>query len=248
MARDQSIDPAAMKWAGNMCKRSQDEKLIRLMASVIEPLPVVRMMTLPAASWAFEDRLLSVFDDRRFLFTGVEQDPGAHHEMVCAAEPRKSNPLAEYTTVHGNTSVALTMSKEPYDIIYFDYMGTWSQAKIADIHMIAENRLATGMLVLTIMLRRGRPQTNDDVREFALNARKDWFGFMSVATRSPLPPHQISHQKILGVPEHVEHIFHQAGASCRCCGGVVYDNWSHKAPNTYTTEMSVAFDLREPDA
>jgi hypothetical protein len=52
-------------------------------------------------------------------------------------------------------------TRSKYDVIFYDWMGTWSRSKIGDIDLTLRKNILRpgGLLIMTVSLRRGRPET-----------------------------------------------------------------------------------------
>ena len=170
-ANDTSVTPAQLDWASASAKREVDSLAFRVAASDILSMRTnVRVASFPAADWTWEHNLMTQFKNHVFHITGIERDPavyavGARNAPtlgVCAMHPR---PV-------GLSSFLTTPDLEPFDIINLDWLGTWSKEKKKDLRRIFERPTLLrdgGLLLLTMALNRGQPETTDELYELAEN-------------------------------------------------------------------------------
>lgn len=132
----------------------------------------VNCLSFPAAKWIWETNLARSFSANSISFYGVERSPlvnkaASRTAKSLMASRNKKNytmtlmpPEIDFAkAICRKTGVDSVDSINGFDIIYADYMGTWSENCILDIQsMLSGSRSilkSFGILVITLMLSRG---------------------------------------------------------------------------------------------
>ena len=171
---DQSIAPNDISWVGNTAKRVADQTMYRAMAFDIQRMRKprsrkdIRVLSFPGPTWMWEQGLADAFPTSHFAFLGVEQDKQVWRKLASRPMPGNYKMIKEAATFKSYAQ-AHQQDSSHFDVIYLDWMGTWSRDKKADLgSMFAGGMLAVGgVLVLTLSLRRGRPETMDELHDMA---------------------------------------------------------------------------------
>lgn len=231
-----STPPEEFNWKTKHTKRECDGKIIQFFKDYLldqEHQNPVRVLSFPAGDWMWEDRVQYEFDHLNIHFTGVERDPYVYRKAAKSASKIKNGQLF-------NTDVAqvLNQTKKPWNIAYLDYMGTWSREKVAHMYALAQKDLCD-VLIITIALCRGRPETMDSV--FNLLRRSNtpkFFETIDNDTRIIIQEESMSDAKIRGVPLHIHNIFREFGIFMRLHGGFVYESYPEDNPNRVQGEVT----------
>ena len=201
----------------------------------------VSMLTLPAADWAYERYLLSTHPDLHWAFVGLERDAeiAANMETTGARVLNEDGTPAVCHARHASTTDFLEYDNTRFDIVYFDYMGTWSQAKERDIKLLCQT--PPGIYACTIALNRGSSLTNSMLEECSVTGRRHLEWVQDTTGRYNQSPHY----KITGTPERIIALFNDQGVSAHMVGGFVYDSPSNSAI-AHIAEMTMVFRIGEP--
>jgi hypothetical protein len=168
---NESIAPSRIDWDENDSKREADAMTFRVMAfDILQMKKTLRVLSLPGKSWLWEQLLAEAFNKKMFRFHGLERDQKVH-----TAGRRRGNALAGNYKMHPNACTVVSYFKEAdrsqtYDIIYLDWMVTWSREKQADIKALFAQpaRLKkNGLLMVTLSLTRGQPASMGEIQELA---------------------------------------------------------------------------------
>jgi hypothetical protein len=250
-----NVDTTKLAWATRSCKREQDHKLNARIMHLVEDLEgPISFLSLPAASWAYENQLAGIHLERQFKFYGVEENIEVYNRGVAQADhltglysEESGGSGTEFNMFHHGTTTSFLDNHpvDSFDVVYMDYFGTWSQAKKEDMRRIARGRLGGSVLVVTVGLQRGSALTYAEILEHVRYGDKTIIDFYEINTRSSLKEGSPTWSKVYGVPNCITSIFEQEGAYCKCVGVNVYDSWSQSSPNRFSTEMNIIFDLRD---
>ena len=172
---NQSVDPHDIPWKDNDSKRLSDQAAYSNMASDLfrqaekrgkKPL---RVLSFPGAKWLWEQALEESFRKLKFRFTGLERDERVWRKASKMADvlPSRFNlrPRAESFVDY---SKSISTKRTRFDLIYLDWMGTWSAEKKSDIDALLSRGCMLevgGILMLTVSLRRGQPATIEDLED-----------------------------------------------------------------------------------
>ena len=170
----QTIDPSRIAWGSNLAKRPADHMLYRSMAFDLlqqhrRTKKRLRILSLPAKTWVWEQELANTFPDIPLEFVGLERDPMLHKKTAKFSEALPRQFKMTDGPVDFRSFADLTNGRRPYDVIYLDWMGTWSKEKKDDVVAMFRNELLAvgGMLLLTVSLRRGRPETMNELTDLS---------------------------------------------------------------------------------
>lgn len=253
---NQSIDAALVDWAAARSKRQQDSKIIQYMLLTLLDKKDPNILCMPAGGWMFERALIEAFPSHEFSFQGVERDKGVY---TASARTLKSlgseHSQCEFRLHYGCVGTKLehaVAEEQAYDVIYLDYMGTWSCEKQGHIRDIIKSRLLKtgGTLILTLALNRGQPETNNRLSQAAMIAdimETDYWGvIVNEAERCTLKPGTVSNMKVSGIPAIIQQMAAQDGILFNFVGGAVYDSFSKVGANSCAPEMSMALHYPAP--
>jgi len=249
------INPHAFDWMAANTKRAQDPRLQQWMADFLDENKVTKIVSFPGAHWCFEQSVARAFPAFNFEFIGIEQNPEVHTDMVEFAKvnsPLFPNAVFKPYKEHPCTTQEFLddAQGDDCDVLYFDYLGTWSLEKQAHLDIVARKRVCKA-LFLTIMLNRGQPAVNEPIAK-AMQLMKEAEGHIPYlhlinvdAPRQSLKPGSVSMIKIEGLPARVYELCQKHGVTPSLIGSSVYDSYpkietTRMAPNA---EMSLAFDL-----
>jgi len=133
----------------------------------------VQILSLPAAKWIWETSLSQAFEDIKFSFLGIEENPPVHKQMKLNAEYNNKiyAKKCRFQTTPSPFSLLhyFKMSKTSFDIIYLDWMGTWSQEKKEQVSLIFKKDLIRprGFFIFTLMYGRGYSETNKELEKYS---------------------------------------------------------------------------------
>ena len=234
-------DPTMINWSLSSQKRGNDALLFRQFDSLAE-LDHVSMLTLPGAYWLFELGLVGQYPCTGFCCEGIERDEAVHEAMkVSADEVRSVNavfvPCSQPCSARQYLRSAEKVGKR-YDVIYLDYMGTWSNVKAEDMEIIFKNGMAKRFLALTMALHRGSQTVLDVLVDFVSEDHMDKVRMDNV--RCPISEGSLI--KIMGVPNMVKHIASQQGVSIELSYARVYDSVSYSTTQV-RPEMVMLFTI-----
>ncbi len=172
--RNQSVDPNEIAWNANTAKREADHTIYRAMAYDISCQrrrtgKRLRVLSFPAKTWAWELGLAECYPDIPMEFLGLEQDASVYKQTkkFAAGFPRSFSMTD--TPVSFQRFAASYRRRRPFDVVYLDWMGTWSKEKKEDISMLFDRQLLAvgGLLLVTVSLRRGRACTLEELADLS---------------------------------------------------------------------------------
>jgi hypothetical protein len=170
-----TVDPHELDWGDNIHKRQADQVIFEAMAwRLLNCMPrgvPRRVLSLPGASWCWERALDAAYKEERFEFVGVERDARIAEEAKVALNdlPRGYNVPIQAEFRDYARDYARKSRRKRFDIIYLDWMGTWSKEKKADLNALLESDMLApgGVLLLTLGLRRGRDESMEEIKQLA---------------------------------------------------------------------------------
>jgi hypothetical protein len=170
----QTADPSAIEWANVTAKRVVEDVTHRGMAiDVMDMGSRVRVLSFPAAGWIWEQNLMDRFRKIKFDITGIERDPVVHKRSVRTSKSIETGRCSMHPKPCDlRTYLGSAAWKDTFDIIYLDWMGTWSSEKKQDLRQLFSQptRLNKGgLLIMTMSLNRGYTNTIGQLSEFADN-------------------------------------------------------------------------------
>jgi hypothetical protein len=171
---NQSIDPKTIAWNANTAKREADRTIYRAMAYDLAQQSRksgkrLRALTFPAKTWAWELGLTECYPDIRLEFVGLEQDPTIYKATKRFASGFPKTFAMSEKPMPFRSFAEQERRKKPFDIVYLDWMGTWSKEKKNDISAMFHNQMLAvgGLLLITVSLRRGQPRTLEELADLS---------------------------------------------------------------------------------
>jgi hypothetical protein len=165
-------DPGAADWSSGTArsKRVADQGLydVILAAAGGSGAEHLAVLSLPAAGWVWERGLAlaaaETLPGLELTMVGVERDAAVHKRMWMGRRGRRGGrasliaagePCSAEDVLSG--AVHVRGAPDAFDVVYLDWMGTWSLAKEVELLALFDGgRLAPGGLVITtVMLGRG---------------------------------------------------------------------------------------------
>jgi hypothetical protein len=242
---DTSVNAREIDWENRVSKRKQDPKLDTLLQPYLKDRSGVRMLSLPARTWEFEKFVTGTRPDIDWSFTGLEKDPVLFDYM--ATRTGWASDAGVVVQSHNQTTTEFLLDQERcnpvpfWEVVYFDYMGTWSRAKEEDVRILARNRMCD-VFICTVSLSRGSRPTNDRLKAYHESLGETYCSFIDDDTgRHGDPPHY----KIGGVPARIVDLFEDGGCRASLMGGLVYDSPSPFNPAYGCSEMVMAFRIEK---
>lgn len=190
-----------MAWADNVGKREADEASFRHLAYELlvkrSATTPVRVLSLPGHDWQWEQQLERAFGGLRFQFSGVEQNPDVHARLsACTANmPERFSTTTDPIKV---MEFLILNRRAEYDLIYYDWMGTWSKEKIAQVDSTLGMRMLSvgGILMMTVSIPRGQPAAVDALRKYPATLP---CAFSDARSHNTF----VEHPKVCGIPRWV---------------------------------------------
>jgi hypothetical protein len=236
---NQSKNPSTILWNKRAAKRYVDEEFFHSISSWELPKSkFCNVLSLPASQWYWEREFTATFPNAPVKFTGVERNAKVLKAMKKSAESLSTlNKKHKFVPVDKPTDVQefLNNTEESFDIIYLDWMGTWSHDKYKQIKTIINRDLLKkhGFLRLTMSLNRGHPKvwrTLCSQYDESLIGVRDMRG-----GGSELPA-----WKVYGVPGLIMKEAFENGVRLKLVSNMVYI--SRETPTSRgTSELSVSF-------
>jgi hypothetical protein len=206
----------------------------------------IRVLSTPAAGWLWEIGMTDMFPAARFDFVGIERDARVHDatrrnaakirkrsqsSFVCCAKPLDS---AFYTK-----SVWPALGEDPYDMVYLDWMGSWTRDKLDELRSVCTSGILRrgGYLRFTVGLTRGAG------RRVTVNQRGfyGWSGsVVDIRHGAQLRPIPLAYE----IPQVAEMVVAEAGAHVRMVSGVVYSSTLDPINGRNAPEASYLMRLR----
>ena len=200
-----NVDPASVRWDQNSTKRDSDLTVFRAMAFDIlhqtkSRKGPLRVLSFPGDRWLWEQNLDSTFDEHKFKFTGLERNTVVHRRSakLCGGLP------ARYRLMPKTSLIEYLQSpegrKSEFDIVYLDWMGTWSRDKKKDLAALLEGKCSVavgGLLLLTLSLRRGYPETISELEDLSYDLPLTFYDARG-------NDRYVSNLKVRGIPHWVQ--------------------------------------------
>ena len=163
------VDVESIHWPdGKQSKRENDTILCKLVSKTLKSNSRASVITLPADKWCFETSLSKALPETKFHFTGIEANSIVFgRSLKTMRKLEDTNPTNWYTLVRGKALKLLEQYPVPADVIYLDWMGTWSNEKKEEIETIFSRKLLKekSMLIFTIWACRGNGPEMDELEE-----------------------------------------------------------------------------------
>ncbi len=191
-------NPASVAWADNKGKAEADVVSFRAIAYDLMQLSKsggpVKVLSLPGPDWRWERQLELAFRDTHFQFSGVEAHPVVHARLLAYTD----NMPERFSTSPAPSRVEEFLKqnrKTEYDLIYYDWMGTWATDKAGQVDStLARNMLSVGgILMLTVAIPRGQPETLDVLKRYPTTLP---CAFVDARSRNKF----VTHPKVCGIP------------------------------------------------
>jgi hypothetical protein len=218
-------DVTKARWDSRAAKRFVDELTFRAMAPWAMTGPKLkRILSLPAADWLWERSFTTTFPKNWATFVGVEKSQPVWRKMKATAENQSTvNRNHQFVPCPRATDMAKFLAETPekYDMIYLDWMGTWSVAKERQLISIFKRRLLNkgGLLRMTMALDRGKksiwaPYCEEDS---AIMGFQDLRG-----VNTPLPE-----WKVYGIPRMIMNTAEDLGVKLKLISAIAYTSREH---------------------
>lgn len=193
-------DPNAQRWDANREKREADAALFKMIcfdllqqAGLV--LKFVDALTLPASTWKWERSLAEAFPNLYFDFMGVEKDEKVYRKMSVNSSRYGSNfrPYRKPTSIKRFLQEASPLA---FDLIYYDWMGAWSNDKKSDLDATfgCDALRPGGLLITNVMLSRGQPHNLKELKAFPKELS---IPFLDMRGRDTF----LHHPKVTGIPQ-----------------------------------------------
>lgn len=170
----------SISWKQRTDKRMNDLFLNKYFIPIMRSKQEVNVLSMPAARWLWERSLIDFFPDNKFKFLGVERNPEIYslakstaYQLNYQNKKRARFSMAKSVGQLGEAIKRADGTGIPedsvFDIIYADYMGTWTRDKLDDIHAIYSNnyncpRKSTFVMTLSLCTRNTVDFCNETVR------------------------------------------------------------------------------------
>ena len=234
-------DPASNNWKKNKdSKRRNDEKLYSLIESFTPKNKRLHVLSFPANGWCFESGL-SERITIPLSFTGLEKNDIVFGKAASTAKKlQKSFPNNWYTLYNTTSKNFLDTTSTRYDVVYLDWMGTWSTEKRDDLITIFKRRVLSkqALLMFTIWQVRGNGKEMD-VLDTMVKKSSTTFPFEKHISAEMTPNLM---RKTYGVAERVVRLARKEGYTATLA------HFSEYKGNTKQCQLSFAFKLKTKSA
>lgn len=198
------IEPSAISWDTNVSKREADMTMYRAMAFDLLQTQAngkkrLKILSFPAQTWRWEIGLQETFPKLPMEFVGIERDAAVHFDMCKFATVLPGNFSTASVPMSFIEYAILQYRTRPFNVVYLDWMGTWSAEKKKDIEMLFKNRMLAlgGLLIVTVSLRRGQPETTDELADMSYDLP---LAFYDARGRDKY----VSNIKVCGIPRWIQ--------------------------------------------
>lgn len=226
-----------MNWRANTAKRQADLTMYQAMAfhllqqkGTSEKRRTV--LSFPGPTWAWEQGLADAFAGLKFDFTGLERDTKVHAKLAKACDYLGANyHMAKSPVSFDEYAVRCRRS---FDVIYLDWMGTWSREKKSDIERLFECDLLRpgGLLIVTVCLRRGRPESIDELHDLSYDLP---LAFYDARGRDKY----VDSVKVRGIPHWIQNAAHEHRVKLRPLMASVYYSENGKKGECSTPQLQI---------
>lgn len=218
---NQTVDPAALNWFNRAAKRHADELSFRAMAHWIVNKKSASVLSLPASDWIWERQYVDNFPDAKVQFLGLEQNEEVWDRMGWAATKlNQLNDRHEFITTDAPCSFMdfARHTDRKFDVIYLDWMGTWSKDKLKQINIMFDKDMLKNDSIfrLTLGLNRGHPKSWEDLGDVEGD-----FHIVDIRGGGGELPSWKTH----GVPALVEAVGHDFGRPTKLIAAHVYSSF-----------------------
>lgn len=219
-----------INWASRKTKRDQDNLVTQSILPLLNPQREYSMLSMPAGTWSYERSLAARTPGKNWVFTGIEQDPEVY-EIT-----RKAKPPGNAKFVPRNMSASTAAEiLDLHDVVYLDYMGTWSDGIESDLRKLAYRKVVGQVLVLTNMLVRGHQKHKQLYTKYADETLVCSIDFMSVQMLDD------ARTRMVAIPRIVEGLFQEEGQNITFVSGFVYDSRSPCKKIRHVPEMVTTY-------
>lgn len=250
-----TINPALVDWLSNENKRANDAEVNGYLVLSFLEKKAVRCLTFPGAHWIYEKNLALSMPSVEFSFQGLEvkQDVFENswkqvegHELMnaelCLTKNRRSmNQFLGHRDTPWN--------EDPFDLVYPDWMGTWSQDKKEQVRRMFKRRIfaPTSFLAITLMLARGTNLTLRELEEYVTDAslRVTESISLDARTTSALSTSRVGRLKAVGVSGYIAQQAEQNGYRADPVHLRIYDSYSYLKQGFITPEMSLLYRITD---
>ena len=256
-----SVDPSLINWAADSSKRAQDFHLQHALYDILNTKDTISMLSLPAASWAFERGLAANLPTKTFRFYGVEKNVKVWGAMCYTA--RKANESRYHKAAEtefvpankpGSTWAYLNSGQSSkVDIAYLDWMGTWARDKEEELALLIK-KTKPEKLVFTVALGRGQPGINNMLADVLSRLRgPDAARYMELvenhSIHCALDPKSVSGMKMRAIPCRAEDIVYanKCVESVKFERGRVYDSVTKTGRLSVNPEAFYMFNIKYKD-
>lgn len=166
-------DVTAVKWdKGNEEKRKNDKDLYSIIDRHLlanNKNKRISMLSFPARHWVFESKLSKIVSKSGTLIsvTGLEKNDEVFTKSSSYLQRvvKKEFPKNSYVLINKNASSFMKKTEATYDLVYLDWMGTWSKDKCAQINMLFRRGLLRNpsVLIFTLFSWRGNGPEMDSL-------------------------------------------------------------------------------------
>ena len=236
---NESKNPSQVLWNKRAAKRYVDELVFRCISSWKLPRKTsCQILCLPASLWFWEREFTTAFPDVPVAFTGIERNATVLRNMKKNAvglnvlsKSQKFLPVSKPVELHE----FLKTTDQIFDIMYLDWMGTWSTEKFNQIRTVMSRELIRkgGLLRLTMSLTRGKPKL---WKPLCSEFDADLIGFQDVRCGGG----ELPDWKVYGIPELIVREAATYGIKLKIVSNIAYI--SRDTPTSRgTSEISVMF-------
>lgn len=228
---------ADLNWNKNKDpKRENDSRLYSLIEEFLPAKKYINILTLPASGWCFESGLASKIQ-RPLRFTGIEKDDIVFSKASSTRKRLEAKFPDNVFMLHKvDSHEFLQTTSRQFDIVYLDWMGTWSQGKQQELETIFSRKVIThtALLVFTIWEGRGNgPEM--DILDKLVKRRTVQFPFEEHVSAEMTPNVK---RKTYGVAERVVRLARSEGYDAT----LAY--FSEYKGNSRPPQLSFAFKLK----
>jgi len=177
------VEPYILNWNNHPQKRDNDETLHNLIVDTFNKnKKVVNMLCFPAL-WSFEKALIPKLKPSVTMeFEGLEQDKiffsKALEETMAISQ---QNYKHKYQLVNKSAFRYLQNTDKKFNIIYFDWLGTWKKETKKEINLVFSRDLfkpkQDKLLIMNLGLNQGAGEDDIYMQELESNIDKGYINF-----------------------------------------------------------------------
>ncbi len=251
-----TINPKLSDWLTKDTKRQNDMEVNRLVVPSFIQKGNAQCLSFPASDWKYESDLAQSNLDVWFTFHGVELNREVFkRSMERAAHLNKEHGNSEFllpTRPYNlrefiGESRSLWPEEERYDLVYPDWMGTWSQDKKEQVRRMFTRQIFScqSYLAVTIMLARGTLYTFADLKLYQAQVSERIIETLVLNDRTveAMEGSKTGRLKASGVSGYVIKMAGDAGYTAELIRLSVYDSCSNIRKGIVTPEMSLLYSI-----